>query len=85
MKNIKCFKYKNTKQFNVFLHSYGYKLDNVKGFSVVGTPYYHGNKLKVYFIHFNDGEKKYFKVAYFKSLNECDQARLGFNCIKLSG
>ena len=85
MKNIKCFKYKNTYNFKKFLSAYGYKLDNVKGFSVVGKRYYHGNILKVYFIHFNDGEKEYFKVAYFKSLNECNQARLSFNCIKLSG
>ena len=85
MKNIKYFKYINTKQFNVFLSSYGYKLENVKGFSFVGKKQYHGNVLKLYFIHFNDGEKEYFKVVYFKSFNEYQQARLSFSCIRLSG
>ena len=79
MKNIKYFKYVNTKQFNVFLSAYGYKLENVKGFSYVGKKQYNGNVLKLYFIHFNDGEKEYFNVVYFKSFNEYRQSRLGFN------
>ena len=83
MKNIKYFKYMNTKYFNVFLKEYGYKLDDVKGFSFIGKKQYRGNVLKIYFIHFNDGEKEYFKVAYFKSFNECKQSSLGFNGNKL--
>ena len=85
MKSIKYFKYKNTKQFNVFLNEYEYTLENVKGFSVVDKKQYRGNVLKLYFIHFNNGEKEYFKAVYFKSFNEYQQARLGFSCIKLSG
>ena len=79
MKNIKYFKYVNTKHFNVFLHSYGYKLENVKGYSYVGRKQYNGNILKLYFIHFNDGEKEYFKVVYFKDFNEYRQSSLSFN------
>ena len=85
MKNIKYFKYINTKQFNVFLSAYGYKLNDVKGFSFVSKKQYNGNVLKVYFIHFNDGEKEYFKEVYFKNFNEYRQSYLGFSNIKLSG
>ena len=83
MKNIKYFKYKNTYEFGRFLKAYDYILDDVEGFSVVGTKWYHGNVLKVYFIHFNDGEKEYFKEVSFKSWNERNQSRLGFKGDKL--
>ena len=84
MKNIKYFKYVNTKHFNTFLDSYCYHLDDVKGFSFAGKRQYNGNILKIYNIRFNDGEYEYFKVIYFKNFNEYRQARLGFSCIKLS-
>ena len=83
MKNIKYFKYINTKQFNVFLSEYNYKLNDVKGFSAVSEMCYRGNILKTYFIYFNDGEYEYFKVAYFKDFNEYKQSKLGFNGDKL--
>ena len=83
MINIKYFKYLNTKGFNVFLNEYGYKLADVKGFSVSVVHHYHGNFLEVYNIHFNDDEYEYFKVVYFESFNEYQQSRLGFNGNKL--
>ena len=83
MKNIKYFKYINTKQFNVFLSQYEYTIDDVKGFSYVGKKQYNGNVLKLYSIHFNDGEYEYFEIVYFKSFNEYHQSRLGFNGNKL--
>ena len=79
MKNIKYFNYINTKQFNIFLNEYGYTLENVKGFSFAWLKQYHGNILKQYNIYFNDGECEYFKVVYFKNLNEYHQSALGFN------
>ena len=85
MNNIKRFKYKNTYSLERFLSAYGYSLDNVIGFSYIGQKQYNGNVLKVYSIHFNNGEFEYFKVVYFKSFNECNQSRFGFSCIKLSG
>ena len=84
MKNIKYFKYKNTNAFERFLSSYGYKLENVKGFSFVGKKQYNGNVLKLYFIHFDDDECEYFKEVCFKDFNECNQARFSFSSIKLS-
>ena len=81
--NIKFFKYFNKKQFSVFLKEYGYSLDDVKGFSFVGTERYRGNILKTYFIHFNDGEYEYFKIVLFKNLNEYEQSGLGFRGDKL--
>ena len=83
MKSIKYFKYRNKEKFNVFLNAYGYKLDNVVGFSVVDKKQYRGNILKTYFIHFDDGEKEYFKVVIFRSINEYYQSKLGFNGNKL--
>ena len=83
MKSIKLFKYRNKEKFNLFLNAYGYKLDNVVGFSVVDKKQYHGNILKTYFIHFDDGEKEYFKVVIFRSINEYYQSKLGFNGNKL--
>ena len=83
MKNIKFFKYKDEEKFNTFLSSYGYTIEEVKGFSFVEQKQYRGNILKEYFIHFNDGEEVYFKVAIFKSFNEYHQARLGFSGAKL--
>ena len=83
MKSIKYFKYVSTKQFNAFLVAYGYKLDDVKGFSFDGKKQYRGNILKEYCIHFKDGEYEYFKVVYFKSFNEYHQVRLGFRGGKL--
>ena len=84
MKDIKYFKYKDTNAFEKFLSAYGYKIGNVKGFSYVGQKQYNGNVLKEYFIHFDDDEKEYFKVVYFKNFNEYNQARLGFSYEKLS-
>ena len=83
MKSIKYFKYLDTKQFNAFLAAYGYKLDDVKGFSFDEKKQYRGNILTIYNIHFNDGEYEYFKVVYFKSFNEYRQSCLGFNGDKL--
>ena len=83
MKNIKYFKYKNTFNFEKFLKEYGYTLDDVKGFCLYEKKWYHGNFLKLYIIHFNDGEMKCFSVVYFKNFNECKQSRLGFNGNKL--
>ena len=83
MKNIKCFKYINTYSFERFLSAYGYSLEDVKGFSFAGKKQYHGNILKIYNIHFNDGEYEYFKEVYFKDINEYKQSRLGFNGEKL--
>ena len=83
MKNIKNFKYWYSYEFEKFLKDYGYSLDDVKGFSVSSLKRYHGNILKVYEIHFNDGEYEYFRIAYFKSFNEYNQTWLGFNGNKL--
>ena len=79
MKSIKSFKYINTKQFNVFLEECNYKLKDIFGFESSWKEQYHGNILKEYTIFFKNGEYKHFKVVYFKSLNECQQSRLGFN------
>ena len=83
MKNIKYFKYKDTYEYSVFLKECGYKLDDVKGFSYIGKKHYHGNIFKAYSIWFKDYHEEYFSVAYFKSLNEYHQCRLGFNGNKL--
>ena len=83
MKSIKLFKYWYSYDFEIFLKDYGYTIEDVKGFSVSSIKRYHGNILKEYFVHFNDGEKEYFKVVYFKSFNECNSARLGFKGDKL--
>ena len=83
MKNIKLFKYWYAYEFEKCLKDYGYSIDDVKGFSVCSIKRYHGNILKVYFINFKDGESVYFSVAYFKSFNEINQARLGFKGNKL--
>ena len=83
MKSIKCFKYVNKKCFNYFLESYGYTLKDIKGFSVSSKQQYHNNILKIYAIHFNDGEYEYFKVVYFRNFNEYKQSSLGFNGNKL--
>ena len=83
MKNIKYFKYKNTYEYNCFLKDYGYKLSDVKGFSVSSIKQYHNNILKTYKVYFNDGEEIPFKVVYFNSLNEYHQSALGFSGNKL--
>ena len=77
MKNIKYFEYKNTYAFERFLCDYGYWVEDVKGFKFGWKEQYHGNILKVYMIYFNDDEYKLFRIIYFKSWNECNQARLG--------
>ena len=56
MKNIKYFKYKNKEKFNAFLSSYEYKLSDVIGFSFDSQKQYRGNILKIYNIHFKNGE-----------------------------
>ena len=83
MKNIKYFKYKDTFEFQCFVLASDYKLEDVKGFSYIGQKQYHGNVLKLYYIHFNDGEKECFKQACFKDFNEYRQSILGFNGCKL--
>ena len=83
MKNIKNFKYENTYSFERFLKDYGYSMDDVKGYSVGWKEQYHGNILKIYNIYFNDDEYEYFKVVYFKDINEYRQSALGFNGEKL--
>ena len=85
MKYIKYFKYINKNAFKHFLTAYGYKLENAVGFSYVGQKQYNGNILKIYFIHFDDGEKEYFKVAVFKDFNEYNKARFCFSCEKMLG
>ena len=67
MKNIKCFKYINENNFNIFLNEYGYKLGDVKGFSVADKKQCRNNVLKTYAVHFNDGEYEYFKIAIFRN------------------
>ena len=83
MKNINLFKYKDTSEFWAFLSSYGYKLEDIKGFSLAGRKQCHGNVLKIYDVYFKDGEYEYFKVISFKDSNEYRQALLGFGCGKL--
>ena len=83
MKKIKYFMYKNTYEYEKFLNAYGYRPEDVKGFSVVGSKHYHGNVLKVYSIWFKDYNEEYFKEVSFKSLNESQRSRLGFNGNKL--
>ena len=83
MKNIKYFKYNNTVAFKDFLSAYGYALEDVEGFSVIGKRSYHGNTLKVYSIWFKDCSEEYFKEVSFKSFNEYRQSALGFNGEKL--
>lgn len=85
MKNIKCFKHVNIKDFDCFLNNYGYKLDNVVGFGLYDKKQYCGNILKTYIIYLNDGEHIYFKVAYFKSFIEFRKRRLEFPNSVLSG
>ena len=79
MKSIKYFKYVNYDAFEKFVNEYGYTIDDVKGFSVSAIHHYHGNVFKSYIIYFNDDNLTLFKVVYFKSLNEYNQSRLGFN------
>ena len=83
MKNIKLFKYKDTSEFIGFIGSYDYKLEDVVGFNLDEKRQCCGNILKIYNIHFNDGEYEYFKVISFKDSNEYRQALLGFGCNKL--
>ena len=83
MKSIKCFKYINENNFNIFLDGYGYTIDDIKGFSLAQKRQYRGNILKIYNIRFNDGEYEYFNVVIFESFNEYRQSSLGFNGEKL--
>lgn len=84
MRNIKYFNYKNTYEYSVFLKDYGYRESDAIGFSVSSVKHYRGNILKTYNIYFKDGEYEYFKIVYFKSLNEYYQSKLGFNGNRLS-
>ena len=83
MKNIKLFKYKDTKAFERLLCAYEYKLEDVIGFSFVEQKQYNNNILKEYCVHFKDGERGYFRVVCFKDFNEYHQSRLGFKGDKL--
>ena len=83
MKNIKYFKYKDTNEFWVFLDAYGYKLEDVKGFSLSERKQCRGNVLKIYNVYFKDGEYEYFKVVIFEDYTEYKQTLLGFSCKKL--
>ena len=83
MKNIKLFKYVDTREFESFLNAYGYTLEDVKGFSFAGKEQRYGNVLKEYCVYFNDDEKAYFKEVCFKSFNEYHQCRLGCRGEKL--
>ena len=83
MKSIKLFKYKDSCEFMAFLVAYDYKLEDVKGFGLAEKRQCCGNILKIYNVHFNDGEYEYFKVVAFASFNEYHQARLGFKGDKL--
>ena len=83
MKSIKLFKYKDMHAFEEFLASYGYKLEDVEGFSAAEKKQYLGNVLKEYSVHFKDGEYEYFRVVLFKDFNEYHQSRLGFKGSKL--
>ena len=83
MKNIKCFKYVNENNFNIFLNEYNYSLDDIKGFKLVVKKQYRNNILKVYRIYFNDDVYVYFRVAAFENFNEYRQSSLGFNGYKL--
>ena len=83
MKNIKCFKYWYSYEFEKVLKDYGYTIDDVKGFSVSSIKRYNGNILKTYKVYVFDGESVYFSIVYFKSFNECNQCRLGLKGDKL--
>ena len=83
MKNIKLFKYKDTKKFEELLSSCEYKLEDVVGFEVSERKQLQGNIFKEYCIHFSDDECAYFKVVIFKSFNDYQQAHLGFKGNKL--
>ena len=83
MKNIKCFKYVNENNFNVFLNEYGYTLNDVIGFKFIDKKQYRCNVLTTYAIYFKDDEYEYFKVAVFESFNEYRQSALDFNGNKL--
>ena len=83
MKNIECFKYKDTYSFEKCLKDYGYAIEDVEGFSVSGIKRYHGNVFKTYEVYIFDGESIYFSVAYFKSFDEYNKTWLGFNGNKL--
>ena len=72
MKSIKLFKYKNTWEFGRFCG-----LKYAVGFRVVGVDRYQGNVLKEYSILFENGNKKPFKVVFFKNFFECNYSRLG--------
>ena len=85
MKNIKYFRYFNTKYFNMFLEACDYKLEDVIGFSFYGQKQYNNNISKWYNIYFKDGEEVYFKEVIFKDFNEYHQSRLGFRGDKLLG
>ena len=79
MKSIKYFKYKNTNAFEKCLNEYGYTINDAVGFSVCDKQKYHGNILKEYVIYLVDHDHVFFKEVCFKSFNEIQQARLGFN------
>ena len=83
MKSINLFKYKDTSEFWAFLSSYGYKLEDIKGFTLAGRKQCRGNILKIYNVYFKDGEYEYFKVVIFEGSNEYHQAGLGFSGSKL--
>ena len=83
MKSINLFKFKDTSEFWVFLNSYGYKFEDVKGFSLAERKQLQGNIWTEYCIYFNDDEKQYFRAVCFKDFHEYKQTLLGFSCYKL--
>ena len=70
MKNIKSFKYVNTKQFNIFLKERRYSLNDVSGFKINMKFNRNGNILKIYSIYFKYNEVFSFWVINFKSFSE---------------
>ena len=79
MRSIKHFKYVNKKNFEKFLDSYGYTLNDAVGYSFYDKQQYHGNIFTTYVIYLSDHDHIFFKVACFKNFNEYHQSRLGFN------
>ena len=85
MKSIKFFKYWYSYEFEKCLKDYGYTIDDVEGFNVSFKCWFKGNFLKTYIVYLSDNEYLCFKVVDFKSFNECNKVRLGFEGETLLG